>query len=53
MARQIGEDVIIYTLGSEFIPTALLVDRCIIHANAVIGCDGFGYGPMKMDIMSR
>ncbi len=41
---QIGEDVVIYP-GVRIYPNCMIGDRCIIHANAVIGCDGFGYRP--------
>ena len=41
---QIGEDVVIYP-GARIYPNTIVGDRCIIHANAVIGCDGFGYRP--------
>lgn len=40
----IGEDVIIYP-GVKVYPNTEIGNRCIIHANAVIGCDGFGYRP--------
>ena len=39
---QIGQDVIIYP-GVKIYPGTVIGDRCIIHSNAVIGCDGFGY----------
>jgi len=38
----IGEDVVIYP-GVKIYPNTQIGDRCILHANAVIGCDGFGY----------
>jgi UDP-3-O-[3-hydroxymyristoyl] glucosamine N-acyltransferase len=41
---QIGEDVILYP-GVRIYPNTSIGNRCIIHANAVIGCDGFGYRP--------
>ncbi len=41
---KIGEGVIIYP-GVRIYPNTVIGDRCIIHANAVIGCDGFGYKP--------
>jgi UDP-3-O-[3-hydroxymyristoyl] glucosamine N-acyltransferase len=41
---QIGEGVIIYP-GVRIYPGTIIGDRCIIHSNAVIGCDGFGYRP--------
>ncbi len=41
---QIGEDVIIYP-GVKIYPNTSIGNRCIIHANSVIGCDGFGYRP--------
>ncbi len=41
---QIGEDVVIYP-GVRIYPNCFIGDRCIVHANAVIGCDGFGYRP--------
>jgi UDP-3-O-[3-hydroxymyristoyl] glucosamine N-acyltransferase len=41
---QIGEDVTIYP-GVRIYPGTVIGDRCIIHSNAVIGCDGFGYRP--------
>lgn len=31
--------------GARIYPNTIVGDRCIIHANAVIGCDGFGYRP--------
>ncbi len=40
----IGEDVVIFP-GVKIYPNTQIGDRCIIHANAVIGCDGFGYRP--------
>lgn len=40
----IGEDVIIYP-GAKLYPNTRIGNRCIIHANAVIGSDGFGYRP--------
>ncbi len=40
----IAEDVIIYP-GVKIYPDTQIGKRCIIHANAVIGCDGFGYRP--------
>lgn len=40
----IGNDVIIYP-GVRIYPNTQIGNRCIIHANAVIGCDGFGYRP--------
>ena len=40
----IGKDVIIYP-GAKIYPKTVIGDRCIIHANSVIGCDGFGYKP--------
>jgi UDP-3-O-[3-hydroxymyristoyl] glucosamine N-acyltransferase len=40
----IGEDVMIYP-GVRIYPNTHIGDRCIIHANAVIGSDGFGYRP--------
>lgn len=41
---QIGEDVTIYP-GVRIYPGTIIGDRCIIHSNTVIGCDGFGYRP--------
>jgi UDP-3-O-[3-hydroxymyristoyl] glucosamine N-acyltransferase len=41
---QIGKDVRIYP-GVKIYPNTVIGDRCIIHSNAVIGCDGFGYKP--------
>jgi UDP-3-O-[3-hydroxymyristoyl] glucosamine N-acyltransferase len=41
---QIGEDVILYP-GARIYPNTIIGNRCTIHANAVIGCDGFGYKP--------
>ena len=41
---EIGEDVIIYP-GAKIYPRTKIGNRCIIHANAVIGSDGFGYRP--------
>ncbi len=41
---QIGEHVVIYP-GAKIYPGTIIGDRCIIHSNAVIGCDGFGYRP--------
>jgi len=43
----IGEDVIIYP-GVKIYPNTEIGSRCIIHANAVIGCDGFGYRPNEL-----
>jgi UDP-3-O-[3-hydroxymyristoyl] glucosamine N-acyltransferase len=40
----IGEDVILYP-GVKIYPNTQIGNRCIIHSNAVIGCDGFGYRP--------
>jgi len=40
----IGENVILYP-GVKIYPNTIIGDRCIIHANAVIGSDGFGYRP--------
>ncbi len=40
----IGKDVILYP-GVKIYPNTQIGDRTIIHANAVIGCDGFGYRP--------
>ncbi len=40
----IGEGVILYP-GVRLYPNTVVGDRCIIHANAVIGSDGFGYKP--------
>lgn len=40
----IAEDVILYP-GVKIYPNTHIGKRCIIHANAVIGCDGFGYRP--------
>lgn len=41
---QIGEEVKIYP-GVKIYPNTIIGNRCIIHANAVVGCDGFGYRP--------
>jgi UDP-3-O-[3-hydroxymyristoyl] glucosamine N-acyltransferase len=41
---KIGEDVVLYP-GVRIYPNCIIGDRCIVHANAVIGCDGFGYRP--------
>lgn len=41
---QIGKDVTIFS-GAKIYPNSVIGDRCIIHANAVIGSDGFGYRP--------
>ena len=41
---KIGDDVTLYP-GVRIYPGTIIGDRCIIHANAVIGCDGFGYRP--------
>ena len=40
----IGEGVTIHS-GVRIYAQARIGDRCILHANAVIGCDGFGYRP--------
>lgn len=40
----IEEDAILYP-GVKIYPNTVIGRRCIIHANAVIGCDGFGYRP--------
>lgn len=40
----IGENVILYP-GVRIYPYSKIGDRCIVHANAVIGSDGFGYRP--------
>lgn len=40
----IGQDVILYP-GVKIYPNTEIGNRCIVHANAVIGCDGFGYRP--------
>jgi UDP-3-O-[3-hydroxymyristoyl] glucosamine N-acyltransferase len=41
---KLGTDVTIYP-GVKIYPNTQIGNRCIIHANAVIGCDGFGYRP--------
>jgi UDP-3-O-[3-hydroxymyristoyl] glucosamine N-acyltransferase len=41
---QIGEDVVLYP-GVRIYPNTIIGHRCIVHANAVIGSDGFGYRP--------
>jgi UDP-3-O-[3-hydroxymyristoyl] glucosamine N-acyltransferase len=41
---QIGDDVMIYP-GVRIYPNTVIGNRCILHANCVIGCDGFGYRP--------
>ncbi len=41
---QIGEHTVLYP-GVKIYPGTIIGDRCTIHANAVIGCDGFGYRP--------
>lgn len=38
----IDEDVVLHP-GVKIYPNTTIGKRCIIHANAVIGCDGFGY----------
>ncbi len=40
----LGEGVILYP-GVRLYPNTRIGNRCIVHANAVIGCDGFGYRP--------
>lgn len=40
----IGEDVVLYP-GVKLYPRTVIGDRSIIHANAVLGSDGFGYRP--------
>ena len=40
----ISEDVILYP-GVKIYPNTQIGKRCIVHANAVIGSDGFGYRP--------
>ncbi len=42
LGTSIGEDVTIYP-GVKIYPNTQIGNRCIIHANAVIGSDGFGY----------
>jgi len=49
---RIGEDVVIYP-GARIYPNSQIGDRCIIHANAVIGCDGFGYRPDEQGHYSK
>ncbi|HEY3385259.1 MAG TPA: UDP-3-O-(3-hydroxymyristoyl)glucosamine N-acyltransferase [Saprospiraceae bacterium] len=49
---KIGEDVLIYP-GVRIYPNTQIGDRCIIHANAVIGCDGFGYRPDEQGHYSK
>ncbi len=41
---KIGEHVTLYP-GVRIYPGTIIGDRCIVHSNAVIGCDGFGYRP--------
>lgn len=41
---QLGKEVLIYP-GVKIYPNCSIGDRSIIHANAVIGSDGFGYHP--------
>jgi UDP-3-O-[3-hydroxymyristoyl] glucosamine N-acyltransferase len=41
---RIGKHVVIYP-GVRIYPNTIIGDRSILHANAVIGCDGFGYRP--------
>jgi UDP-3-O-[3-hydroxymyristoyl] glucosamine N-acyltransferase len=40
----LGDDVILYP-GVRIYPNTKIGNRCIVHANAVIGSDGFGYRP--------
>ena len=40
----IGDEVTLYP-GVKIYPNTRIGNRCIIHANAVIGSDGFGYRP--------
>ncbi len=41
---EIGEDCILYP-GVKIYPGCRIGNRCILHANAVIGSDGFGFAP--------
>lgn len=41
---QIGEEVTLFP-GVVIYPNTVIGNRCIIHSNAVIGSDGFGYRP--------
>lgn len=41
----IGEECIIYP-GVKIYPGCRIGNRCILHANVVIGSDGFGFAPM-------
>lgn len=40
----IGSDTIIYP-GARILDGSVIGDHCVIHANAVIGADGFGFTP--------
>lgn len=42
----IGDETIIYS-GARVLDHCVIGRRCIIHANAVIGSDGFGFAPQK------
>ncbi len=39
------EKMLLFIPGARIYPNTQIGDRCIIHSNAVIGCDGFGYRP--------
>lgn len=41
---KIGRDCILYP-GVKIYHDCVIGDRCIVHANAVIGADGFGFAP--------
>lgn len=43
---KIGSYCTIYP-GAKIYPGMVIGDNVIIHANAVIGCDGFGYAPLE------
>ena len=42
----IGEETVIYP-GCKLYPGTVVGSRCVVHAGAVIGSDGFGYAPQK------
>jgi UDP-3-O-[3-hydroxymyristoyl] glucosamine N-acyltransferase len=42
----IGSQVILYP-GVRVLDSCVIGDRCILHANAVIGSDGFGFAPQS------
>ncbi len=43
--RRLGSGV-----AGQFIPGVTLGQRCILHAGAVVGADGFGFAPERRDL---